>query len=192
MIRGFYRIFLYCLFFTLVSCGENYTPKPRAYQRIIFPERKYEICNVVQCNYSFEIPVYANIKRDPYPGADTCWYNVHFRPLNATLHLSYMKVQNREQLFKYIDDSRTMVYKHVMKAEEIVENYISANNLHGIFYELDGNTATNVQFYVTDSTTNFLRGSLYFNENTKSDSVAPVLAFLKQDILHLIKTIKWE
>ena len=61
-----------------------------------------------------------------------------------------------------------------------------------IFYELDGSTATNAQFFITDSTKHFLRGSLYFNSTTNQDSIAPVLAFLKIDMLKLIESLEWK
>jgi gliding motility-associated lipoprotein GldD len=85
-----------------------------------------------------------------------------------------------------------MVFKHVMRADQIIENYINTPQFHGIFYELDGSTATNAQFYVTDSTHHFLRGSLYFNSRTNQDSIAPVLAHLKKDVIHLINTLEWK
>jgi gliding motility-associated lipoprotein GldD len=79
-----------------------------------------------------------------------------------------------------------------MKADEIFENYISKPGKSGIFYELDGSTATNAQFFITDSTHHFLRGSLYSNAATDQDSIAPVLAFLKKDMLRLIETLEWK
>ena len=85
-----------------------------------------------------------------------------------------------------------MVFKHVIRADQIVENYIQKPKCQGIYYELDGSTATNAQFYVTDSTQHFLRGSLYFNVKTNQDSIAPVLKFLKEDMIRLIETIHWE
>jgi gliding motility-associated lipoprotein GldD len=178
--------------FGLFACGgEDFTPKPNAYSRIQFPETNYTRYDLKDCNYSFDLADYAIVRNDPYPAADECWYNVHYPQFQATLHLSYRKVKNRDDLFKVINDSREMVYKHVMKADEIVENYISKEKLSGVFYELNGGTATNAQFFVTDSTNNFLRGSLYFNVKTNQDSIAPVLDFLKQDMLHLINSLKW-
>jgi gliding motility-associated lipoprotein GldD len=185
------------LIFTLISalffsCSEEkYTPKPVAFPRIEFPQTTYTRYNLNDCNYSFDLADYAIVKNDPYPAADECWYNIHYPKFQATLHLSYRPIKNRDDLFKVINDSREMVYKHVMRADEIVENYISKDGLSGIFYELDGGTATNAQFFVTDSTNNFLRGSLYFNVKTNQDSIAPVLSFLKHDMLHLVNSLKW-
>ena len=191
---GIYYVPLLALIvpFILSSCHEQYTPKLRGYERIDFPKRNYHKQEVEGCNYGFELADFAFIKPDPYPGAEACWHNVHFPSFGATLHLSYKKIGSRPELFKLINDSRTMVYKHVMKADEIIENYISQQGKHGIFYELNGNTATNAQFYVTDSTSHFLRGSLYFTEKTSEDSLAPSLHFLKIEMLHMIQTLHWD
>ena len=175
------------------GCGdEKYTPKPRAFQRIDLPKHEYKKYWLTQCHYAFDLPVYAEVKLDPYPLAEECWYNVNYLPFGATLHLSYRNIKNREDLFHMLNDSREMVYKHVMRADEIIENYIKTPKFQGIFYELDGSTATNAQFYVTDSTQHFLRGSLYFNSKTDQDSIAPVLKFLKADMMRLIESLEWE
>ncbi len=174
------------------SCGDKtFVPKPRGFERIEFPEHVYKKYWLDNCHYGFDLPIYAEVKADPYPLAEECWNNINYLPFGATLHLSYRNIKNRDDLFKMLNDSREMVYKHVMRADEIVENYISTEHFHGIFYELDGSTATNAQFYVTDSTQHFLRGSLYFNSRTNQDSIAPVLNFLKVDMIHLIESLEW-
>lgn len=190
--QAIFKYLIFSSFLGLVSCGEQPIPKPRAYPRIELPKPVYQRTVLPECNYSFELADFAIVKPDPYPTAEECWYNVHYPKFKATLHLSYRPIKNREDLFKVINDSREMVYKHVMRADEIIENYINSNDLHGIYYELGGNTATNAQFYVTDSTHHFLRGSLYFNVKTEADSVEPVLTFLKKDMLHLLETVRWK
>lgn len=186
--------YLFILVLWLAGCQNDpqSVPHPRGYQRIDFPEKAYHRYALSQCDYSFELPEYAEVRPDPYPAAEECWYNVNYKPFGATLHLSYRKVKNRNDLFKLINDSREMVFKHISRADQIIENYIDNKNFRGIYYELDGSTATNAQFYVTDSTEHFLRGSLYFNSRTNADSVAPVLKFLKADMLHLIGSLEWE
>ena len=51
--------------------------------------------------------------------------------------------------------------------------------------------ASAVQFYVTDETSHFLRGSLYFNSPPNADSLAPVITFVKDDMMHLLNTFQW-
>jgi hypothetical protein len=61
-----------------------------------------------------------------------------------------------------------------------------------VLYHLEGPVATPIQFFVTDSTDNFLRGSLYFDRAINSDSTAPVTDRLLRDIEQLMSTISWE
>ncbi len=53
-------------------------------------------------------------------------------------------------------------------------------NIYGTYYSIDGNTASSIQFFLTDSTKNYLRGALYFNEQPRQDSIQPVLDFSKR------------
>jgi gliding motility-associated lipoprotein GldD len=66
------------------------------------------------------------------------------------------------------------------------------NNIHGMYFTLTGNTATANQFFLTDSIKHFLRGALYFNATPNEDSISLVNNFLREDILHLINTLKWK
>jgi gliding motility-associated lipoprotein GldD len=62
----------------------------------------------------------------------------------------------------------------------------------GIVYELKGNTATNLNFYVSDGKRHFLRGALYFNDKTEIDSIQPIFDFIKADIYKMIESTKWQ
>jgi gliding motility-associated lipoprotein GldD len=55
-------------------------------------------------------------------------------------------------------------WQHVIKADDILEQpYLNpAKKVYGMFYQVDGNAATNSQFYATDSTKHFVTGSVYF------------------------------
>ena len=58
--------------------------------------------------------------------------------------------------------------------------------------ELSGQVPSQVQFYTTDMAQHFLRGALYFNTATQNDYLAPVIAFIKEDIIHMIQTLEWK
>lgn len=179
----------FCFLF-IYGCEENYVPKPRGYQRLDLPEHKYQaITN--PCGFSIEIPEYAILAADTHPTAEPCWYNLYYKPFNATLHLSVKSFSNANELYTMMEDSRTMVYKHTVKADEIYEINIRNAHLNGMLYELSGNTATNFQFYVTDTKSHFLRGALYFNVSTNTDSIAPALEHLKGDVMHMLETLRW-
>ena len=186
------RIFLWLvLSIAFVGCNEDYTPKPRGFQRFVFEPKQYTAYHN-DCGFSCEIPDYATVLPDFSMEHQKCWFNIYYQPYNATLHISFDKVKKTKDLDKLAEDARTLVYKHTVKADEIYETYIENERLHGMIYELSGNTATNFQFYVTDSISNYMRGALYFNERTNIDSVGPVLKFLEKDIMHMIQTLKWE
>jgi gliding motility-associated lipoprotein GldD len=64
--------------------------------------------------------------------------------------------------------------------------------VYGLVYDLGGAVASPVQFYLTDSTNHFLRGSLYFEAKPNPDSIAPVLAYVKKDIELFTRSLEWK
>ena len=179
----------------LSSCGDDdedvFTPKPKGYFRIDFPEKKYRLYDSI-CPYSFEIPTYSFINNDKHKGADPCWINVNFPKFNAQVHLSYKEVNNN--LDTFLMDSRDFAIKHQVKATGLDETVIIRDSarVFGLVYDISGNTASNVQFYLTDSTHHFMRGALYFNSIPNIDSLKIVVDYLRKDIVHMIQTFKWK
>ncbi len=178
--------------FFLTSCDEAFTPKPKGYFRIAFPTKEYHLFAPADCPLSFEIPSYAEIVRDTDAHAEPCWMDLRFNQFKATVYLSYKEVKG--SLRRYIEDSRTLALKHIPKASGIDEQLISvkSNHVYGTRYDVKGNAASPIQFFITDSTKNFLRASLYFYANPNPDSIAPVLNFISSDIDHLLATFHWK
>ena len=177
---------------TFTACEESYTPKPKGYFRIDLPEKSYVSLDSV-FPFKFEYPVYANISDDPFSPNQKNWINVNFPAFKAVLHISYEPVDNN--LAKYINDAHTLVAKHISKAEAIYDSliYHPDKNVYGLAFKIEGlGTASPYQFYVTDSTNNFLRGALYFNTSPNNDSLEPVINFLETDINHMISTLEWK
>jgi gliding motility-associated lipoprotein GldD len=175
------------------GCQSNQktTPKPRGYFRIDLPQKQYRQLDI-DCPYTFEYPTYAEIKQDPGQTGNSCWIDIRFPQLNGTIHISYKPVQGN---FKtYAEDARNLAYKHTIKAEAIGEQFYKdpKRKVYGLFYELKGNVASPAQFFLTDSTRHFIRGSLYFMSEPNQDSLAPVIRFVKQDMKHLMETLKWK
>lgn len=177
----------------LAACGDSYTPRPHAFFRIDFPEKQF-VPYKGDCPFTFDIPYYSVVNIDSSAIAEPCWLNLNFLPYNATLHLTYKPVGEDFNLVDLQTDTRRFVMNHTIKAQEILENAINKpeDHVHGVLYQLTGNTATSLQFYVTDSTQHYLRGALYFNENTNADSIAPVLDFITEDVLQLIGSLEWK
>jgi gliding motility-associated lipoprotein GldD len=170
---------------------EIYIPKPKGYFRIDFPKKEYRVYDSI-CPYSFEIPTYAFIDNDKHLNAEPCWLNINFPKYNAKIHLSYKVISNN--LDTILNQSRDFVVKHQIKSTGIDEVVIIRDSakVYGLVYDISGNSASNIQFYVTDSTHHFMRGALYFNSVPNIDSLKIVVDYLRTDILQMIKTFKWK
>jgi gliding motility-associated lipoprotein GldD len=189
------HIFLLAGLLLLASCGDQIaeTPKPKGFPRLYLPTHQYQGWDD-GCAYSLEIPKYATMERDELYTLNPCWFNLNFKPFNATLHITYHQVQNLVQLDSLHADSRKFAFKHTIKAEDILEIPLANDDRSavGFMYHITGNTATNYSFYLTDSSRHFFRGALYFNTKTNPDSVAPVLQFLSEDLNHMIQRFRWK
>jgi len=198
----------------LFSCNSDYTPKPREYFRIDFPERKYQLFDKAGYPYQFEYPVYSKIGKDTTLFDDNpdnpYWINIDFPEFKARIYLSYktiggnsiykVKTENgykdssvKNSFEGLRDEAFKMTYKHSLKASSIDDSsFTTANGISGVYFTVGGNAATANQFFMTDSSRHFLRGALYFDSAPNSDSLAPVIGFLKEDLKHMIGTLKWK
>ncbi|HAX94544.1 MAG TPA: gliding motility lipoprotein GldD [Bacteroidales bacterium] len=179
------------------GCSKAPVPKPRGYFRIDLPAKEYVTFNnpaeSANLPLTFEYPRYGvisdKIENAPEPG----WFNIEFPGYKASLHLTYKDIHG--DLEELVEQTYTMnVKNHITKADAINEQVITdpEKRIFGIFYDLKGNTATAVQFYVTDSADHYLRGSLYFEAEPNADSLTPVIDFFREDVFHLIETLEWK
>lgn len=175
------------------SCGDkNPQPKPRGYFRIDLPDKQYVTLDTMRY-YSFEYPTYSTITPDYHSLQEKDWVNVEFPRFKGTIHISYKQVN--DNLGEYLEDAYFMITKHIGKATGIRDSVIinKGKNVYGLMYYLDGEgVASPLQFYLTDSTEHFMRGSLYFNVVPNNDSLQPVIDFITDDVRHLINTLEWK
>lgn len=169
-----------------VACKPGVTPRPRGYYRIDFPEKTYQLSQIT-APFNFEYPVYTQLKI----AGGTNWFNIVAPEYGATIYLTYKPIENN--LEKHIEDVRGIAYKHIVKANDIGETILrnDSHRAYGILYDISGNTASAVNFFVTDSIHHFISGSLYFNAPPNRDSLQPAIHFFRSDIIHLMETIKW-
>jgi len=142
--------------------------------------------------YTFRIPVYSYSETDPFNPDQPYWVTVQIPSNHAQIHISYIRLNNN--LATHIENSRTLAYKHSEKASSIDEQIFvnPVKKVYGTLYTIKGNAASPMQFYLTDSTTNFLRGALYIKEVPNSDSLRPVIRFLTEDVLQLVESTEWK
>jgi gliding motility-associated lipoprotein GldD len=183
MLKNILLIFIVGLLF---SCSKEQKPKPYGELRLEYPKAKYQAFDA--CQYDFEVSDFAKIANAKNP----CWYYIDYPGMKAKIFITYFPIHN--DLSLHIRESEKMVYEHTIKASSIdtkTFNYPD-RNVYGSFYELKGQTASNIQFYITDSTQHYVTGNLYFNTRPKPDSLAPAVKYIKNDLLHLIDTFKWK
>jgi len=170
----------------LSACNDDYSPKPIGYFRIGMDKSEY-VQTESECAYRF----LANKQAKLTKGKGYCWYNINYSTHNATIYLTYKKLDN--DLASIIEESHKLAYDHSVKSDGIIEKVYEneKNNVYGVLYDIHGNSASNLQFFATDSTEHFLRGSLYFNTIPNADSLQPVKEYLKEDIQILMESLKW-
>lgn len=179
----------------MLACGNDAIPKPKAFLRLEYPKPDYKEV-YVSLPFTFEKNKLAERIRSIKADSTNNIYgiDIDYPSLKGTIYLTYKKVSSKEQLINYIKDAQNLTQKHVIKADEIAEQpYINKEHqVFGMFYEVGGNAASQSQFYVTDSTKHFLNGSLYFYAKPNYDSILPAVVYLKNDIKHIMETLKWE
>ena len=186
MLNKIFSIAAVLLVLTVVSCKDEVLPKPSGFLRLDYPEAKY-VNFENNCPFVFQINEAAVIK-----GEKDCGFAITYPKMKATIYLTYKPVNNNiENLLR---DAQKLTYEHVIKADDILEQpYLNPQKkVYGMFYQVNGNAATNSQFYVTDSTRHFITGSVYFYAKPNFDSVMPAASYIKNDMQRLMETLKWK
>jgi gliding motility-associated lipoprotein GldD len=185
MINRFFFIFL--IISTQISCYENNLPKPKGFLNLEYPIPEY-IEKSNSCGFTFEINKRALIENQ----SKECWNKIIYPDMKATIYLSYFKVKNN--INSLLEDAYQMPMKHVNRAIEIPEKtyYDEKNKTFGSLFRVEGNAASQLQFFLTDSISNFLVGSLYFYSKPNYDSLMPAARYIENDMLHLMETLNWK
>ncbi|MCV6631024.1 MAG: gliding motility lipoprotein GldD [Flavobacteriaceae bacterium] len=177
-------IFVLCVF--MWACGDAPVPKPKAQLRLEYPQVAYLEYDS-GCNYSFVKNQLAEIKK-----VNSCNINIHYKDMKGTIFLTYKKVDNN--LRELLVDAQKITFEHSAKADGFVPHPFAnkENKVYGVLYEVEGDAASQAQFYVTDSLKHFLSGSLYFYRKPNYDSILPAAAYLKNDMRTLMESITWK
>ncbi|WP_409024826.1 gliding motility lipoprotein GldD [Flavobacterium sp.] len=176
---------LFVLFFA--SCKDDVLPKPSSYLRLDYPEAEYVNFENKVSPFAFEMNSEAIIK-----GEKNLGFTILYPKMKATIYLTYKPVNN--DINKLLRDAQKLTFEHVIKADDIVEQpYLNpSKKVFGMFYKVDGNAATNSQFYVTDSIKHFVTGSVYFYAKPNFDSIMPAASYLRNDMQRLMETLRWK
>lgn len=176
-----------------VSCQKNYTPKPKGYNRIPLPDTAYRPLPDT-LPYQFEYSKYATLLKDTSWIRERHWVEINYPTLKATIHVTYKKLMNSEQLLKeFLNDSYVLTAKHQIKANAINETIVTTKERKvAVIVEIEGEVPSQFQFTMTDSSKNFLRGALYFNTQVANDSLKPAIDYMKKEMMHIVNTLKFK
>ena len=174
-------------FVLLASCQKDTMPKPIGELRLEYPKAEYRKFEG-PCHFNFEYSKYAEVQEGKQP----CWFYLTYPEMKAKFFITYIPVQG--DIMAHIKEAERMVYKHTIKANAIETKSFEypKRKVYGNFYELKGQTASNIQVYATDSTRHFLTANLYFNSRPKPDSLAPAVEYIKKDLMHMLDTFEWK
>lgn len=180
-------ILSFSLFIILFSCQDEVLVKPAAKLRLEYTQPDYARKNT-DCPFSFEMNQIANFIKKK-----NCDINIEYPDMKATLYMTYRDVNNNN-LDSLLRDAQKLAYDHTIKANSIPEQpFINPDErVYGMFYMINGNAATQAEFYVTDSINHFLNGALYFEAKPNFDSIYPAVMYLREDIRKLMETVRWE
>jgi gliding motility-associated lipoprotein GldD len=198
MKKSFFGFVCFSVLILVFACNSNYTYKKKGYFKIDFPKKEYRLFDQPGYPYSFEYPVYANVVKDSTFFGDVSenpwWINIDVPQLGGRVYVSYKEIGPKNKFDSLLNDAFKMTYlQHSTVASGRDDSLMrTQNGAEGYFFKLFGNTATASQFFLTDSTKHFLRGALYFDAAPNEDSLSIVNDFLKQDLFHLINTLKWK
>jgi gliding motility-associated lipoprotein GldD len=187
------KILAFTLLF-LSACGnpEISIPKPPTYLRLELPEHTYQ-SYISNCNYSFDVAKIFTVKGVADSSRTlTCHKDIDLGPLNGVMHFSFINMT--EPLSSYVNFANDKVDEHKLKATAIEDQQIihPEKRVFGTFFELQGDVASPFQFYLTDSTSKFVSGVVYFNTRPNYDSLKPSLDYLKVDLLKMVNSFEWE
>lgn len=189
--RSINILILICFAGVLTSCGGNSIPRPYGYFRVDLPKHAYRMIDTLNLPYRFDLPINVKLisRKDEQ---NNYWIDLYYPKLNASIYCSYKPVKGN--LINLLEDTRKIVYKHSVIADGIGEKVFEhpEKNMHGILYDIKGNTASSVQFILTDSTRNFFRGALYFNNVPNKDSIAPMSNYIREDVIRIMESFEWK
>ena len=177
---------LILVLFFLIGCEQIDLPKKKAYLAHQFSKPTYKDISH-NCSYSFKINTISNINYD-----FNCNAKINYELLKADLFISNIKINNNLELIE--NDFNQKIADNSSKVSNITTSEFNnyENKVYALYYTFVGDAPSNIQFYVTDSLSNFVTGSLYFKSKPNYDSLLPSISYVKNDIKKIIETFQWK
>ena len=186
---------VYILIFLLWSCDSVELPKPNAYLRLDFPSPLYKEANFEANGTTVELNTASTYFTKIKNISNSLISKTIFYPLiNAEIKLEYYNLNRYNKLnhrLKNLNNFTSIHLKKSLKPPKIQEFINQNTKVYASIININGDVTSPYQFYATDSVNNLIIGILSLKSKTKYDSVLPALDYLKNDVYHLIESIKW-
>ena len=177
------------LFTIFFSCVDSNLPKQSAFLRIEFPEPNYINLKEIKSPVDF----YYNLSAADINVINPKQFSLNYPKMNLVVDMSLNKISKAEDLENNFRDFSLTLETHSKKSNGMfVREYEDADNrVYAKIFEMRGDVASPIQFYLTDSTSNFINGSLNLKFKSKYDSIFPTIQYVKNDILVLVESLNW-
>jgi len=185
-VLSFILVVIFLMSGLLTSCKNDVLPKPKSYLNLEYPMAEYHRFQN-DCPFSFAISKESDIEFQAGCGA-----LISYPKLNANVHITYRRVQNN--LNQILLEADRLTTKHTIKADAIIPHPFenSEKKVFGVLFDVQGESASNVQFHLTDSSKHLLTAALYFKVQPNYDSIYPAVAYIKNDMMKMMETFVWE
>jgi gliding motility-associated lipoprotein GldD len=166
-------------------------PKPDGYLRIQSPDvPPMSLQTLTGPDLPYSMDVHGSSQWEGRP--ETGWGDLVYPWCRGRLQLTYKPVEGN--LGDLIDDAHTLAFKHSVVADGISQKlYVNPETkVYGVLFKLEGNAASSVQFFATDSTSHFIRGAAYVFAPPNADSLAPVHQFFEAEVIRYLESLRWK
>ncbi|MDR2774653.1 MAG: gliding motility protein GldD [Tannerella sp.] len=188
------RIIIFSFLFACISlsCKKSHTPKPKGYLRIEIPAAQYLAFDTDKLPCGFNISTQTTVEM-PSKDSSLNWLNIDYYSLKAKIYCSYRPI-TPQSLHVCDDECRRLIERTVKNADAINERFYENRERHiyATLFLIEGESASPIQFMLTDSVSGFFRGALYYTYGSNADSLAPVTEYIKKDIIELIQSFYWK
>jgi gliding motility-associated lipoprotein GldD len=175
----------------LIACS-GYTPKPRGYFRIELPAPRYAGFPLPDYPYTFSLSQWATIELPPDSAPLAGWVNLSYPLYGAKVYCSYLPVTPLT-IERVMAESRSLLFRQARDTRRIGGQAYDdpEKEVYAFLYQLDGESASPLQFTITDSVAHFFRGALLYDCPLNADSLSPVTQYIREDLVELIQSFNW-
>ncbi|MFS4454646.1 gliding motility lipoprotein GldD [Maribacter sp. 2304DJ31-5] len=169
----------------LAGCREeSIIPKPKAQIRLEYPQGELATLETDDFMFQYNRLARAEANKDQA-------FIIDYPDMKGSIFISYKKVG--DDLNELIRDAEKLSYEHASKGQIIPYPFVNPDEkVYGALFEVQGDAASQSQFFVTDSTEHFLTGSVYFYTKPNYDSILPAAAYLQNDVRRIMETLRWK